>query len=37
MSMAEHRRKCTAEMQPPGGRWGETCDFQDSLPLQADS
>jgi hypothetical protein len=37
MGVAKHRRKCMAEMQPPGGRRSETCDFQDSLPLQADS
>ena len=29
--VAEHRRKGMAQMQPPGRRWGKTCDLQDSL------
>jgi len=31
MGMAERRRKGMAKVKPSRGRWGETCDLQDSL------
>ena len=35
--MAERRRIGVPQMEPAGGRGGETCDLQDSLHGKADS